>query len=678
VAIAKKEVRKMPKDGEKKKKRDNKEKKVKVSVLYEVTIKGIDKLARDDNGNKMYVQWKRGKKSANHGKTKEAVVQYNFVQWDEKLSIKSTLLQAPSTGEFEPKTIDFHIVQLAGPKFKKKDEVGMITMNLSDYAQPTAPTQEPEPSGGPKAWNVIQSVQFPLEGYKRKGSEKNMVMGLESVPQFEVVIKSRWLKYNGKFLVQAKKDRESGKPTVKIGDEEFDLQTDREGSDDDGDTTLGGGSDEDSDAGSEFEDDRDDDFSDTTGSGKSGKNNFDSSQKSSSGSRGGPQEEIQKLKQQLRQVNETAQIRLENIAAQRREIEELRAQLDGSKPTSPKVSGGDEQINSLIKTIGLYYKKDKESSERTCHWFGFTATLTTLFTGMALSEGDVPASLQDRLPDLQGAGIDLDKAEPSADVMRGVSPTARTALVLEVMLREIYLGLLKAVYKDLDNTLLPVIFEHQKDSIEKMEMLSKRKGAPSRQPFTWKLSALAAQMAGNRVPLIIQLQFFTQVFYYVGAKLWNALLDQPELCTYTFGFHLKYALSELRSWVTAQQLQNEEFNPSHQLNHVMDAAGVLVVDKSFFETAKIPQDVIQTFPNLSLHEIKYLLETYVPDRSAQEKGIPTSVKRKIDAAAAQAKDEPSSLELDPYAAVTSLRVHQKSSKAPSSGGKEKREKKGRR
>lgn len=122
-------------------------------------VSGVDKLARDDNGNKMCVHWKRGKKSANHGKTKEvqyphfqshlvnifygvlfillfpfwaiycflffilmaindsswqAVIQYNFVQWDEKITIKSTLLQTPSTtGEFDPKTIDFHVIQVS-------------------------------------------------------------------------------------------------------------------------------------------------------------------------------------------------------------------------------------------------------------------------------------------------------------------------------------------------------------------------------------------------------------------------------------------------------------------------------------------------------------------------------------------------------------------------------------
>lgn len=99
--------------------------------------------------------------------------------------------------------------------------MAMVTMNLSDYAQPTASTPSDEPAAGPKAWSVIQSVQFPLEGDKKK-EDRNVVMGLESIPQFvhsfpficsfcssfahnmkqEVLVKSRWLKYNGKLLVQ--------------------------------------------------------------------------------------------------------------------------------------------------------------------------------------------------------------------------------------------------------------------------------------------------------------------------------------------------------------------------------------------------------------------------------------------------------------------------------------------
>lgn len=56
-------------------------------------------------------------------------------------------------------------------------------------------------------------------------------------------------------------------------------------------------------------------------------------------------------------MNETSQIRLENISAQRREIEDLREQVDGGKPASPKLGGAsDSQVNDLIKTVGLYFK----------------------------------------------------------------------------------------------------------------------------------------------------------------------------------------------------------------------------------------------------------------------------------------------------------------------------------
>jgi len=246
-----------------------------------------------------------------------------------------------------------------------------------------------------------------------------------------------------------------------------------------------------------------------------------------------------------------------------------------------------------------------------------------------------------------------------------------------MMLSELYTNLLHAFYEDLEETFFPAIFEHQNKSndLDKMEMLSKKRGSHARQPFTWRLSAIATQMSANRLPRTIQLQFFAQALYYVGSKLWNKLLEQPELCTYNFGFHLKYAVSELRSWVSAQGLHDESCNPAHQLNRVLDAAGVLVVGKNFFEEAKIPQDVLQAFPSLSLREIKFLLDNYVPDKSAQEKNIPTSVRRKLDAAA-QKEGPVASLKLDPLAAFPSPGAAQESSSSSSSkskaSGKEKR------
>lgn len=59
---------------------------------------------------------------------------------------------------------------------------------------------------------------------------------------------------------RSNKEKESNKPKVRVGDEEFDLQTDKEGSDDEADTTLGGGSDDEDE--SEAESEAESDFED--------------------------------------------------------------------------------------------------------------------------------------------------------------------------------------------------------------------------------------------------------------------------------------------------------------------------------------------------------------------------------------------------------------------------------
>lgn len=52
------------------KKKEDKKGNTEVKVAYELTIKGIDQLKPETNGRKAYVSWKRGRKSANKGKTK--------------------------------------------------------------------------------------------------------------------------------------------------------------------------------------------------------------------------------------------------------------------------------------------------------------------------------------------------------------------------------------------------------------------------------------------------------------------------------------------------------------------------------------------------------------------------------------------------------------------------------
>lgn len=77
---------------DKKKRSDNKDKdkdkkgggggggkKSKAKVAFEVVVKGLDQLKPDDNGKKIQVTWRRGRKSSNRGKTKPVNTQNPYL-----------------------------------------------------------------------------------------------------------------------------------------------------------------------------------------------------------------------------------------------------------------------------------------------------------------------------------------------------------------------------------------------------------------------------------------------------------------------------------------------------------------------------------------------------------------------------------------------------------------------
>lgn len=60
------------------KKKEDKKGNTEVKVAYELTIKGIDQLKPETNGRKAFVSWKRGRKSANKGKTKSVCTHHTI------------------------------------------------------------------------------------------------------------------------------------------------------------------------------------------------------------------------------------------------------------------------------------------------------------------------------------------------------------------------------------------------------------------------------------------------------------------------------------------------------------------------------------------------------------------------------------------------------------------------
>lgn len=109
------------------------------------------------------------------------------------------------------------------------------------------------------------------------------------------------------------------------------------------------------------------------------------------------------------------------------------------------------------------------------------------------------------------------------------------------------------------------------------------------------------------------------MFYFINARLFNSLLKEPELCTVGFGLRLKYAVSELVSWLKEHMnsQENEEYKhyahtAAKYLGHVKDAANLLVLAKNYFEEEST-SNLAVTFPSLSLFAIKQLLDSFLPD-----------------------------------------------------------------
>jgi len=103
-------------------------------------------------------------------------------------------------------------------------------------------------------------------------------------------------------------------------------------------------------------------------------------------------------------------------------------------------------------------------------------------------------------------------------------------------------------------------------------------------------------------------QLFRQVFHGVDARLFNALLQRGELCTYGNGIAIKLGLSRLREWARGAGVGGEA---EEQLAHIAQAADVLCVPKEVLLEADVRERVC---PGLTLHQLKYLVLTlWTPD-----------------------------------------------------------------
>jgi len=151
----------------------------------------------------------------------------------------------------------------------------------------------------------------------------------------------------------------------------------------------------------------------------------------------------------------------------------------------------------------------------------------------------------------------------------------------------------------------------------------------------------------------VQKHFIRQLFYFIDAQVFNALLKKPELYTAGSGFQIKMSISQVETVMGKVDKQLQSM--AHQeLNHIREVANLLVMDKSIVSD---DATAAQIFSHINVAQIRHILEKFKPDDVAPDVVSPT-VKRALDDAIKKNPSLKDAIQLDPMAIkkVNLLRV----------------------
>jgi hypothetical protein len=191
--------------------------------------------------------------------------------------------------------------------------------------------------------------------------------------------------------------------------------------------------------------------------------------------------------------------------------------------------------------------------------------------------------------------------------------------------------------------------------------------------ITHRLAEVTAHLSkAGAFPAILQ-EYMTTIFWSMNVQMFNTLLDRPDLCTCSNAFQMKYALSQLSSWVftpssaridnshdphdpsaatsqtttAAASILSEQFSfldPDEivdQLSHMMEATNILLAEKALFSNK---QDINKHFHRINFLQMKTLLLAFRPDNMSPT-AVPEASKEFIKRVAIQEHEEGRSLYL---------------------------------
>eukprot|EP01116_Phalansterium_solitarium_P019767 TRINITY_DN563_c0_g1_i8.p1 TRINITY_DN563_c0_g1~~TRINITY_DN563_c0_g1_i8.p1 ORF type:complete len:818 (+),score=352.88 TRINITY_DN563_c0_g1_i8:572-3025(+) len=161
---------------------------------------------------------------------------------------------------------------------------------------------------------------------------------------------------------------------------------------------------------------------------------------------------------------------------------------------------------------------------------------------------------------------------------------------------DIYSVLLINIYNQLDQILTGFV-------------LQQHKNAAQLEQFPAILQNVLGLLRKNYIADKIVDSFMTQVFYFVDAQLFNALLSAPQLFTCNSGFQIKISLSQVESTLGKADKHLLSI-ANNQFGHIREAANLLAMDKSLVADEEM---IEQVFSSLNVVQIKHIVDRFKPD-----------------------------------------------------------------
>eukprot|EP01117_Protostelium_nocturnum_P020416 TRINITY_DN916_c0_g1_i1.p1 TRINITY_DN916_c0_g1~~TRINITY_DN916_c0_g1_i1.p1 ORF type:complete len:1118 (+),score=422.97 TRINITY_DN916_c0_g1_i1:178-3531(+) len=164
----------------------------KIKIQFNISFISLKEIPANCSGKEIFIQCKRGKKSANTKNTRHVTIKEKEHSIDDKLSFSVSFVQKDK--KYEPKKeIAFSLTELNG---KKEEAIAKNKLDLSEYAEPGTVRH--------------QSITLYNKDKKKSGT---LALKIEAQP----------IKIGDKLAVKA--TASTDKPTVNIGGENYTLQT---------------------------------------------------------------------------------------------------------------------------------------------------------------------------------------------------------------------------------------------------------------------------------------------------------------------------------------------------------------------------------------------------------------------------------------------------------------------